>query len=244
MIPNPELEKIIEQLQYQEPEIRDRAGEALFAMGPKIIPELVSYLITAKDWTTQFRLASFLEEVGIFDLESFNSIEEKASQENDPVLRKKFIQILMKAKIESVEATHNSDQVLEAIAEDEIFILEWFNAEEGEEIQSMMEEVGLPFQKRNRQCGHPELPGYAEHTIFIVPKKKQSEALNVISDYFGLNAPASYTGDCPACGALCEQVQHCPECELNLGAEPIEEIISHPFIQSMLEQGLFQLPEA
>ena len=242
MATNPQLEKIIKQLQCQEPEIRDQVGEALFAMGRAIIPELVDHLMMAKDWTTQFRLASFLADVGVFDLESYQSIEAMISQEKDHVLQEKLVQILMQAKIESIEAIHDPDQIFETMDEDKTFVLEWFESEEGDEIQSMMEEEGLPFQKKIRKCGHPEFPSYSEHIIFVILKKQCSEAIAIIFDYFGLNAPASYTGECPACGTLCKEVKYCPECELNLGAEPIEEIMSHPFIQSMLQQGLLQIP--
>ncbi len=101
-----------------------------------------------------------------------------------------------------------------------------FSLAESEEIGTMLDEVGIPYERDVAASGRGHI-GF----LFSVPDDRLADAVQVIKSYYGfLDAPAeAVSGTCPACGATVQNVFECPDCGLSLSCDPRDLMKNHPF---------------
>ena len=105
-----------------------------------------------------------------------------------------------------------------------------FSLDETEELGSMLESAGIPYERRGVVASVRRYGGRLEFLLDI-PDDRLADAVEVIKSYYGFldTPPEAVNGTCPACNASVNNAFECPDCGLSLSFDSRGLMRNHPF---------------
>ena len=116
-----------------------------------------------------------------------------------------------------------------------------FSAEESVDIERLLSENKLPYEKRAVTITVGPEGGYHEY-LFYVPRESFHTVITLLKEYFMVIVKETstnyFSGKCPACGSELVNVENCTDCGLTLAGDYSGFFGNHPFMIFLKQNGL------
>lgn len=208
----------------------------LTEQGQKIIPDILPYIQNKSNtWKLRYRLLKILLKIGIQDLQHLEFLKKQSENEDDEAIFKIIQQILSQAVVK-VEKNTSSEKELSPTW----IKIPAFDQAEMEELRPFLKEKEISFTEIQLQLEQDNGEDATVRYVLAIAPELFDKTISIIQDFLGLNEIWTFTGSCPGCGYECDQVKHCPSCNLKLQSDPLLELSNHPFVLFLYQEGLLK----